>query len=351
MGAKKTKSLDRAQLGSFFENMAMMLQAGISVSEGCSLLRDETDPSDSVLYGTLEQMSEKMSQGISFEEAMREAGTFPDYACDMTKAAEYTGRLENTLFHLSEYFRSEDSMRKTLVSAVRYPIILLVMVIAVLIVMLKVVFPAFYGVYSNLTGSLSASSYRYIDISFLICRIMLVVMIVLVVLLLIGVFLWRSGRAETIRKILGRFPVFAKVFETSDLYRFTACFDMFISGGEMQDEAIKKSAEVAEPFALKEKLNRCIEKMESGKSFSQAAYEEKLYDPVNNRMLIPAERSGMLDSVLQKVLRNLKDDHEAAVRRIANTTEPLLTGILMIFIGLMLISLMIPLIGIMNGIG
>ena len=92
-------------------------------------------------------------------------------------------------------------------------------------------------------------------------------------------------------------------------------------------------------------------KMEQGLSFSQTAYEEKLYDPINNRMLIPAERSGMLDSILQKILHSLRENNEVYVSRIANTIEPLLTGLLMIFIGLMLISLMIPLIGIMNSIG
>ena len=68
-------------------------------------------------------------------------------------------------------------------------------------------------------------------------------------------------------------------------------------------------------------------------------------------MLIPAERSGMLDSILKKILGNLRSNNDKYIGRIANTVEPLLTGFLMIFIGLMLISLMIPLIGIMNSIG
>ena len=91
--------------------------------------------------------------------------------------------------------------------------------------------------------------------------------------------------------------------------------------------------------------------MESGMSFSQTAYEEHLYDQTNNRMLIPAERSGMLDTIMQKILSNLKVSIEKSIGRIANTVEPLLTGVLMIFIGIMLISLMVPLIGIMNSIG
>ena len=103
--------------------------------------------------------------------------------------------------------------------------------------------------------------------------------------------------------------------------------------------------------SLRSKLERCIKRMDEGETFSQAACGEELYDPVNNRMLIPAERSGMLDSILKKILGNLRDNNDRYVGRITNTVEPLLTGFLMIFIGLMLISLMIPLIGIMNTIG
>ena len=350
MSTNKTM-LSYAEMGSFFENMAMMIKAGITTGEAVGLLKEETEPEHRVMLGALTEMAEQMSSGISFEDAMRSSGAFPDYALDMIGVAEYTGRLENTLFHLSEYYRSEESMRKTLISAVRYPIILLCLVIAVLIVMLKLVFPAFYGVYNNLTGSLSSSSFRYIDTSFMICRILLVVMIVAVVVLLIGVLLWRGGKKDAVQKALARIPVFEQLFENLDLYRFTSCFDMFISSGEMQDEALKKSLPVVETAALKEKLERCIAKMEQGMSFSQTAYEEKLYDPINNRMLIPAERSGMLDSILQKILHSLRENNEVYVSRIANTIEPLLTGLLMIFIGLMLISLMIPLIGIMNSIG
>jgi len=68
-------------------------------------------------------------------------------------------------------------------------------------------------------------------------------------------------------------------------------------------------------------------------------------------MLIPAERSGMLDAIMQKILGNLGVSIEEKIGHIANTVEPMLTGFLMIFIGIMLISLMVPLIGIMNSIG
>ena len=343
--------LSYTDMGSFFENMGMMIKAGISVNEAVDLLKEESEEEKSSLSNMYETMSSSMSIGSSLEEAMKETGEFPKYATDMTGASEYTGRLETTLFHLAEYYRTENSMKNTFISAVRYPVILLFMVIAVLIAMLTMVFPAFSGVYDNLTGSLSASSYSYLSVSFTFCKVLLVVMIVMVAALLTGWGMWKRGKSENVKKILSKISTFRDMFDNLALYRFTSCFDMFISGGEMQDEAIKKSLAVAESEELVSKLKRCIEKMDAGDSFSQAAFEEKLYDPISNRMLIPAERSGMLDSILVKILDGLKEKNEKYISRIANTIEPLLTGFLMITIGLMLISLMVPLIGMMNSIG
>lgn len=349
---RKTAELSYAELSSFFENMAMMLNAGILSEEAVYLLAEETSGQENgKLHDALDKMSGVLREGNTFEEAMKQAGVFPDYATDMIRVAEYTGKMVDTMFHLSEYYRTEESMKKTIVSAVRYPVILLFMVIAVLIVMLVLVFPAFYGVYNNLTGSLSSSSFNYINGSFLLCRVLLVVMAVLVAGLLCGVWMWRSGKKEQVRKFLSRFKVFGDLFRGMDLYRFTSCFDMFLSSGEMQDEALKKSMPVVESEELKGKLQSALERMAAGSTFSQAAYEEKLFDSVNGRMLIPAERSGMLDSVMQKIQRSLKENNEATISRIANSIEPMLTGLLMISIGLMLISLMVPLIGIMNSIG
>ena len=130
-------------LGSFFENMGMMVRAGITATEAVDLLKEEALTDKGELAPVYAAMSEKLSYGSSLEDAMRETGAFPEYAADMVGASDYTGKLEDTLFHLSDYYRTENSMKNTFVSAVRYPVILLFMVIAVLAAMLILVFPAF----------------------------------------------------------------------------------------------------------------------------------------------------------------------------------------------------------------
>ena len=352
MGSNSSSGqLKQMELSSFFENLAMMIRAGISTEEAVGLLCEETTEESPALSAALVKIRDGLSAGSSLSEAMRSGGAFPDYATDMTAASEYAGKLEDTLFHLSDYYRSEHKFRGILITAVRYPVILMCMVLAVLVIMLTLVFPAFSGVYSNLAGGLTESSFSYLGFSFIVCRVLLVALLIVLIIFLTGIAKWQNGKKAQVKKALGRFRGFRQLFANMDLYRFTACFEMFIAGGEMQDDALKKSMVVVEGEELKTKLEACARKMEEGLSFSQTCFEEKLYDGVNNRMLIPAERSGMLDDVLKKILGNLKDNTKRMIGRISNSAEPILTGFLMIFVGLMLISLMIPLIGIMNSMG
>ena len=211
------------EMGSFFENMGMMIKAGITPSEAVGLLKEESEDAGKS-NADYEAMARKMSEGSSLEDAMKSSQAFPDYAVDMVGASEYTGKLEGTLFHLSDYYRTEHSMRNTFVSAVRYPIILLFMVIAVLIAMLAIVFPAFYGVYNNLTGNLAASSLNYINISFTLCKVLMVIMIILVILLLIGVFMWRGGKAAAVRNTVARIRL-KTLFSIPPITRFRTFFN------------------------------------------------------------------------------------------------------------------------------
>ena len=135
--SSETKSdsvkLSYTELTSFFENMGMMIKSGISVSEAIDLLKEETPASEQAMKDAFAKMSDDLNMGKPFGDAMRDSGAFPDYSVDMISTSEYTGKLEDTLFHLADYYRTENSMKTALVSAVRYPVILLFMVIAVLI--------------------------------------------------------------------------------------------------------------------------------------------------------------------------------------------------------------------------
>ena len=154
-----SKKLDNLGVSAFCESMAMMVQSGITTDEAIGLLQSGESASDGVLSAGLAVMKEKVDAGEGLSAAMKASGIFPDYCLRMIGAGEESGRLEDTLFRLSRYYADQKTISEKLRSSVTYPAAMLVLIIAVLLVMLLMVLPAFTEVYDNLTWSLAASKY------------------------------------------------------------------------------------------------------------------------------------------------------------------------------------------------
>ena len=135
------------------------------------------------------------------------------------------------------------------------------------------------------------------------------------------------------------------------MFRITSALSIFLASGEMQDDAVLKSIPMAACEPVEEKLKRCARRMEEGHSFAQAAYDEELFEPIYGRMLLAGERSGNLENVLDRLTGLLEENCSNLVERLIGTVDPLLSGVLMVTVGLSLLSVMLPLIGMMNSIG
>ena len=346
----KSKKLDNLGVSAFCESMGMMARAGIQTDEAIALLGQQKQ-TDGVLGTALEQMKESVERGEGLAQAMEGSGIFPEYALQMIRAGESAGRLEDVLMRLSDYYRDQKTIGEKIRSAVTYPAAMLIMIIVVLAVMLAKVLPTFTDVYDKMTGSLVASSYSYIRWAYGFCWVALIIMVILALALLIGRAAWNSGSRTGVEGLLRKIPICADIFENMALFRFTSALETFLASGEMQDIAVIESTKMADYKPLEKKLGGCISRMEEGHSFAQAAYDEALLEPVYGRMLLAGERSGNMESVLGRLTKLLEENAGAKIDRLVGIVDPLLSGILMVTVGLSLLSVMLPLIGIMNTIG
>lgn len=342
--------LDSLGVSAFCESMAMMVQSGIQMDEAVALLR-----SGSGQGGPLEEglviMQTETEAGKGLSAAMEATGLFPEYCLRMVLAGEKAGRLEDVLFQLARYYEDQKAMTGKLQSAVLYPVAMLGLIIIVLIVMLAMVLPAFTDVYDSLTGSLTASAYGYVRWAYALCWAALAVMAALAVILALGFALWNAGKRNSVEKILHRIPVCASILDSLGMFRFTAALSTFLASGEIQDIAVAESRKMASCRPVEERIDRCVSRMEQGHGIAQAAYDERLFEPVYGRMLLAGERSGSLESVLKKLTGLLADHCTNLVDRLVGIVDPVLSGILMLAVGLSLLSVMLPLIGMMNSMG
>ncbi|MBQ6603393.1 MAG: type II secretion system F family protein [Eubacterium sp.] len=345
------KKLDNLGVSAFCESMAMMVHAGIQTDEAISLLQSGKEHTGGMLEEGLAVMKTEVDAGRGLAAAMEKTGIFPDYALQMVKAGESSGRLEDILFRLSRYYADQKTISEKLKSAVTYPAAMLILIIAVLLVMLVMVLPAFTDVSDNMTGSLAASTYSYIHWAYAVCWIALIVMLVLAAGLIIGLAMWKNGKKEAVEKFLSKIPVCRSIFESMGMFRFTSALETFLASGEMQDEAVQQSIPMTDCAPVEEKLSRCAARMEEGHSIAQAAYDESLFEPVYGRMLLAGERSGSMESVLSRLTNLLEEKTGNLVDRLVGVVDPMLSGILMVTVALSLLSIMLPLIGMMNSIG
>lgn len=347
----KKEMISNLGVSALCESMMMMLQAGIQTDEAISLLLEDNRGSG-VLAKALRQADGLVASGETVSQAFRETGVFPDYMIRMIAMGERSGQMEKVFGHLAEYYAQQDTMSQQLWSVVRYPAVMLVVILAVLAVMLTKVLPVFSGVYESLTGSLFSSAYRYIEVAYGFCWAALGVMLVLAVLLIGGQLLWHTGKGRKLmQKLLEKLPCTKRLMGSLGLYRFMVSLQLLMAAGETQDLAVEESTKLVQCGIVEEKLRQCEKRMLEGEGIAQAAYHVELLEPVYGRMLLAGAKSGNLSEVLGRLAALLREDVLHRVEILVSVLNPVLSGVMMLTVGAALVSVMLPLIGMMSSIG
>lgn len=336
----------------FCENLAMMFGAGIPSDEAMELLAEGSD--EDLFHDAVHDISALMGQGMNLGEAIRESGRLPDYAATAIGIGETAGRTEQTLRSLATFYDELDGVEQRMRSALVYPTALLFLMAAILAVMLFAVLPTFTSVYQSLAGGVSTSSYGYITTATVIIWVALVVTLLLAVVSTVAaVAMNRSNGLLSSRtmRIMWRLPFLRRELDSLVRARFAGVLSTLISSGLNADEAFHRAYETVETPAFAACCKRCMDRMVAGESLAHAAYAESLFEPLYARMLIAAAKTGQIDGVLGNLSALYYEDARTGIDGVIDAIEPTLAGFLAVAVGLSLLAIMLPLIGIMGGIG
>ena len=166
MEQKPQKPLNNRELSSFCEQMAMMIKAGIPVSEAVSILKESLEDPDGA--AVLESVAKRLEDYGTLYEAFRDSGVFPDYMLDMVHIGEEAGRLDEVFESLSSYYERQESLARSIKSAVTYPCIMIVLMLAVILVLIIKVMPVFNQVYLQLGAQMGGFSRGILDFAYVL---------------------------------------------------------------------------------------------------------------------------------------------------------------------------------------
>lgn len=339
------KQLSHRQVAYLCRGLALQLHAGISLADGVFLLAEE----ETRFREEYRALGRKLDAGESLSTAMNQSGIFPGYVCHMAEVGSRTGRLEETLDSLAEHYETRYETGRAIRSALSYPAMVLVLMLIVVAVLLTKVLPVFDQVYASLGTHLTGFSAwllylgQSLDASWPVVIALLAVLAGLVVL---------YAKWDTLRKRINSWfgdKGIGKYFH--DAY-FAQAMAMGLASGLPVEAALELAGELlADIPSARARHRLCTARLEEGKSLPEAMEDAELLSPAESRLLAVGLRGGNGDAVLAEIARRLSrqawEKLEDAVRRI----EPMLVLVSSALVGMILLSVMLPLMDIMSTIG
>ncbi len=338
----RKKKLSEEELSSFCKQINMVVKAGLPIYYGISILRDNAlDKESQQLFA---QIYEPMEKGATLYDAIKDTGVFSNYMMQMIHIGETSGRLEEVLSALTTYYERMADIRSGVKHAVTYPLIMTIMMFAVLIVMVTKVVPIFADVYAKLGSNLSGSAKTLLDISNFLNKYMLIIVITLILVIAFSIILLKT-------------PLGKKFYEGKGIAlslassHFANCMYLALSSGMDTDQGFVLAEELIKNNYMKTKINKCKELTANGESFATAILSSGIFSPMFSSMITIGYKTSGMDEVMFDIAQAYEKETDEKISTFISKLEPTLIIVITFFVALILLSFLLPLLGIMSSIG
>jgi len=329
----------------------ILLQAGVTLADGVLMLWEDEPDTDG--KAVLRSLLDTLEQGLPLSAALHESPYFPRYMVNMTDAGEKTGRLSETLKALAEHYERQERLAITVKNAVLYPAILLIMMVAVVMVLIIQVLPIFNDVFARLGSQMSPLALRLMQFGGWLSDVSAVIALVFALIIVAVLIAWLSPAARA-----SFMQAFYNVWGGRGLpgsiasARFVSVISLAVASGIAAAEAVEMASSVSGGAkAADRKHQRCLDSLQEGRTLSEAMLDAGILSARNGRTLSLGDRNGMLDTAMAEIAARSERDVEDEIDRIISKVEPTLVVIASVIVGVILLSVMLPLMGIMTTIG
>ena len=284
--------------------------------------------------------------------ALAGSGKFPKYMVDMCEIGETTGRLEEVMDALCTYYEREESIAKSIRNAVTYPLIMVVMMVMVIGVLIVKVLPIFNQVFIQLGSEMTGFSESIMNLGTIIGRYSFIIIGVAAVLIVIYLIMRNTAAGQ---KTMQRWNT--SFFATKNLNakiasgRFASAMSLMLASGLDTDQSLDMVAKLVDNEYIRAKINKCKQYIGEGTNFSESLVKAEIFSGVYARMVNVGFKTGSVDTVMKKLAERYEEEVDTSMSNIIAVLEPTLVAVLSIVVGMILLSVMLPLMSIMSSIG
>jgi general secretion pathway protein F len=341
----------RREVGLFTEQLSTLIGAGLPLDRALHVLEDLSDSEQ--LQSLVKMIRDGVREGSSLSDAMEaQHGVFPRLYINMVRAGEVGGTLDVTLARLSDYLDRSKELKDSIVSALIYPILLLVMAIGSLMILLVYVVPQFMPIFEELGGDMPLLTQVVLGVGGVLQHYWWLIMLTTLVLIITA--RQQMSKPETRFRWDQRFlgwkmigDLVAKV-ETARLARTVGT--LLVNGVPLL-AALSIGRNVMTNTAMAAGLEQAAKEVKTGGALAQTLAATKLFPKLALQMINVGQETGQLDAMLLKVADTYDTEVRTAIDRMMALFVPVLTLGLAVMVAMIVMSILMAILSINDLIG
>lgn len=332
--------------------IATLFEAQVSALKAFSMLA--TNSENKLLGKKLVEVGDDLQSGVSISGALgKHPEVFSEFYVNMVKAGEETGKLNQTFLHLSEYLDRQYALTSKTKNALIYPLFVILTFFVVMTVMFVVVIPKLSSILLDSGQEIPVYTKIIIAISDFFVNYGFIALIFLVIF---GIWVFSISRSEAGKNYIDKarlsIPVVGDLYKKLFLSRIADNLDTMLVSGIPIIRSIDITADVVSSRVYKSILKEVAENVKSGASLSQSFEKYGEFIPgIMVQMVKVGEETGSLGQILKTLADFYKREVDDAVDTLIGLIEPVMIVVLGLGVGILLVSVLVPIYNLAGGIG
>lgn len=330
-----SKILDEENKIYFIQRLSELIEHGYMLEDSIEFLLFQYD----VSLEKIDSLKLELSHGKKLSDLLRYLG-YSTFVTSKMKFAEDYGSIEDMLLEIENYLRIKKEQKEKVIKTLRYPLILTIALITLIMVFNLLVIPQFENIYTSSSIKMDIQTIILIKMIYLTPKIISIIVILSIIVLIYMIYIKRYRKNIFLNTLMyiPKIRVYARLYYS---YKFTLELSLFLMSGFSLKTALEVIIEENYDYYLTYFSKKIMRDLDKGLSFEEAIASIKFFDKSVEKFVIHGINNGLIDRELKLFSELMLDTFLTSLDKMLRKFQPVLFAILaFVIIGLYMVILM-----------
>ncbi len=345
-GDVHNKKIKKKTLLMLFNQLGMMMKAGINLSMSMQIMIDSEK--DVSMQKILKEINENLYNGFTLSQAMKNFAGFPGVYISIIEAGEANGRLDSAFQQCALICKKDIALSGKLKSALTYPIFLIVLVVALVIILCGFVLPTFKDTYGSMGAELPGLTLALMSFSDVLIGYWWLLIIITAVIIFAVTTLKKNNEEfqMMMAKVSLKIPLIGPIIRQTSLARFCRLMSTLTDAGIPIHRAMALARDAVPNIYVKEQVQAVLDDVQIGVTINEAMSKHPVFDAILVSMVRVGEESGMLGDSLFKMAELFEEQSDESTQKLTDAMTPIMTVVIGGVVGTVVVAMILPMFGI-----